>query len=106
MQFHLPTSRLASQAYFCGECGEVWARVQAGGQHWSCGKWSAFPASCPEHVDIWTPGLRTPGSLLQPFIWWDSLFETALRTALRTLPADWLAYEFEVHLRQAEKEAA
>lgn len=57
--------------------------------------------ACAEHTTHAYDNV--PGSLLQPFQWWDGLFETQFATALRTLPADWLVYEFKVHMAATEK---
>ena len=98
MIFSLPSSRIPRLSYFCPTCGRVWAEVLTG----ASGDWVVTNRGCAEHTSHAYDNI--PGSLLQPFQWWDSLFETQLATALRTLPADWLAYEFKVHMAAAEKE--
>lgn len=98
MIFSLPSSRVPRFSYFCPTCGRVWAEVLTGHR----GEFMVTNRSCAEHTTHAYDNI--PGSLLQPFQWWDSLFETQFATALRTLPTDWLAHEFAVHMAAAEKE--
>lgn len=106
LEFTLPTSNQPSTAYFCPACGTLWARVVCGGKNWSNGEWSPVPQPCPEHHALDWYARRYadhfPGSLLWPFIVWDSLFMTQLKTALRTLPEEWLRYEFNLEMQHAE----
>lgn len=73
--------RPLSTAYFCPECGEVWARAMIPGQ-----KWEVWHLHCEKH-ELPYP-FRVPGSMWIP---WERTFNDAL-------PRVVLEREFYLHL--------
>ena len=78
-----------SYAYFCPSCGDVWARVIVLDGEVSQ-KFFAWVAPCPKHE---LDGVGVSGSLLLPL---NHTFNVSL-------PDEMIQWEFEQHLRWAEK---
>ena len=83
--FYVPRSF----AYFCPSCGDIWARVIVLDSEVSQ-KFFAWVAACPKHE---LDGAGVPGSLLLPL---NNTFNDAF-------PDEMIQWEFEQHLRWAEK---
>lgn len=78
-------------AYFCPECGDIWARVSLRDSRGAYRHWDVAIVGCEAHGDLW----EVPGSLLSGY-----------RNAgyLEYLPEPALRREFEVHLRQEKRQ--
>jgi hypothetical protein len=76
--------RPASYAWFCPECGEVWARSVCG-----TARFQITTQPCATHRDPLLPRIMVSGSLVLPF---DKDFNDSLSPAL------WLR-EFQLHYK-------
>lgn len=73
-----------SIAYFCSECGDIWARLVMQNSKGVDQPFRTTPVSCRRHYEPW----GIPGSLLRG----------ELRYNLDELSAECVKREFEVHL--------
>ncbi len=108
IEHHLPMVDTENHAFFCQDCGEVWARVRTvGARIWQC-----HSQYCPLHTDRSVLGNweMASGSLLPVLVrrvpelcvMYD--YEKALTRLLERLSPDHLKYEFTTTLEWAEKE--
>ena len=88
-----------SFAYFCGTCGEVWARIIANPSAWEVRQ---VPCELhrPSSVQDWS---ATPGSILTAFIHKNMTAVTGWAAALELLPPEIIQREFNLHLTRFEK---
>lgn len=77
-----------SLAYFCSECGEIWARFVCLREDGTPGRFFAHQGPCESHQDSWS----IPGTLLSG----------AMEQILDRLPPDALRREFTLHLSYYE----
>ena len=75
-----------SYAFFCRECGEVWARIVMQNSRGEQQDFEPVIVSCETHRDFW----NIPGSLLTGH----------LGHLLNSLPPEAIVREFQIHLKE------
>lgn len=104
-EFFLSVPHANGYAYYCGQCGSVWARLRTLGN----GYFSPYTQPCIKHFRPGNEGVTglPPGSLLAPPMFWMGEFfgEKFFPYLLDRLSDEHLAYEFHRALEWAEKEA-
>jgi hypothetical protein len=80
--------RRMSVAYFCPECGEVWARLPILNSKGELEIFEVSTVACEKHSDQW----NVPGSLLSQ----------GLESLLELMPYEAVKREFNLYLRQTE----
>ncbi len=88
-----------SIAYFCRQCGEIWARIVAGPE------WQIQHTPCEQHERSAVVDWKThvPGSILNGFINESLMGKWAWASAIEHLPPAVIRREFAIHLQWYEK---